>query len=266
MWWLVVAAGLFFFRGKIAEYAARFLPASSPQQTAFMGHFTMLLGAILYVVLTVVGLGGLGRPCYLISMWSTVVTSILTIKANYGAPPMPEKIGLSELKAFAPTLQPWLQGAMTGADFPFLFFALIFATAYPSIPALVILGRRSLWSVSTYCAKNTPESRLWKAFAPTWEKLKAREKEVLAYSAMAEVLLALWLTASLFLPSRQIMATLMYWNYLKTRYQVPRSHALHAQAWSQLGGHVAPLLKAVPILNKPLDMAKGWFQPKYATH
>ncbi|CAK9101729.1 unnamed protein product [Durusdinium trenchii] len=32
-------------------------------------------------------------------------------------------------------------------------------------------------------------------------------------------------------------------------------------AWRQLGDKAAPLLQAAPFLNKPLDMAKGWFQP-----
>lgn len=263
MWWLVAAAGLYLFRGKIAQYASKIFPSSTPQETAFMGHLTMLLSSIGFVLLSVVGFAGVGRSLYMMSMWSTIVTAILTIKANYGMPPTPQKLGIAELKAFVPTLQPWLQGAMTGPDFPFLFFGLIFVTAYPSIPALLILGRRSLWSVCTYCVKNTPERRLWKAFAPIWEKLKAKEKEVLAYSAMAEILLAIWMTACIFLPSRQLMTTFLYWNYLRTRYQVPRSHPLHAQAWAQLGQHVQPALNAVPLLNKPLDMAKAWFQPQY---
>mmetsp|Transcript_10769 Transcript_10769/g.31817 ORF Transcript_10769/g.31817 Transcript_10769/m.31817 type:complete len:266 (-) Transcript_10769:218-1015(-) len=260
MWWLVAAAGLFFFRGKIAQYGSRFLPSSTPQETAFMGHLIMLGSAIGYVPLSFLGAG---RSLYLISMWSTIVTSLLTIRANYGPPPTPQKLGIAEIKAFMPTLQPWLQGAMTGPDFPFLFFCLIFVTAYPSIPALLILGRRSLWSVCTYCAKNTPERRLWKAFSGTWDRLKAKEKEVLAYAAMAEILLAIWMTASLLLPTRQLMATFLYWNYLRTRYQVPRSHPLHLQAWTQLGQHVQPVLTKVPLLNKPLDMAKGWFAPQY---
>ncbi|CAK9055751.1 Hypothetical protein SCF082_LOCUS30102 [Durusdinium trenchii] len=33
------------------------------------------------------------------------------------------------------------------------------------------------------------------------------------------------------------------------------------EAWRQLGDKAAPLLQAAPFLNKPLDMAKGWFQP-----
>lgn len=79
------------------------------------------------------------------------------------------------------------------------------------------------------------------------------------YSTLAEVLLGIWLTISLLLPTRQVLACMLYWNFLWTRYQVPRSQPAHAKAWRQLGDMVAPVTNKVPILNKPIDMAKAWF-------
>jgi len=265
MWHLALFAALFFFRKQIAQRIAPLLPALPPQKAVFYGHLVTVVAAAAYILpLEFVGLRGVKRLAYLASLWSTILTSIFTIKANYGAPPVPEGLSLSNWRQVcATTLQPWLQKAMTGVDFAFLFFALIFVTSNPSVAALLILGRHRLWAVCTYCSKNTPESRLWLAFAPTWAKLKAQEQQVLAYAATAEILLAFWLTVSLLLPSRQILTCIMYWNYLKTRYQVPRSHELHAQAWRQLGQQIQPALKAVPILQKPIDFAKGWFQPQY---
>eukprot|EP00439_Symbiodinium_sp_Y106_P038465 s934_g4.t1 len=117
-------------------------------------------------------------------------------------------------------------------------------------------------SVGTYCSKNTPESRIWKAFAGTWAKLKEREVEILHNSTLAEIVLGFWLIVSLFLPSRQFLICIMYWNFLRQRYQVPRSHEAHLKAWRQINAKAAPLLQAAPFLNKPLDMAKGWFAPQ----
>lgn len=97
-------------------------------------------------------------------------------------------------------------------------------------------------------------------FAATWDKLKARESDVLHYATLAEVLLGIWLVISLLLPTRQILACMLYWNFLRTRYQVTRSKAAHTKAWAQLGEMIAPVTNAIPILNKPIDMAKGWFQ------
>merc|ERR1711865_954601 len=136
--------------------------------------------------------------------------------ANYGSPPFPEvtSFSISQLKATAQNamekLKPWLQQAMNGPDFHWLFFVLIFVTAYPSIIVVAIIGRRSLWSVGTYASKNMQENRLWKMFEPTWTKLKARETEVMQYSTLAEVLLGIWLTISMLLPTRQILACMLY--------------------------------------------------------
>jgi len=265
MWWILAVIGLFVFRKQIARRFGSLLPSLEPQRTAFYGHLVTVLSVLVYVFpFDLFGLHGLKRVAYLSSLWSVVMTSIFTIKANYGAPTLPENLSWSNWReTCTTTLQPWLQKAMMGVDFNFLFFALIFLTANPSIMALLILGRHRLWAVCTYASKNMPGNRLWLCFAPTWAKLKAQEPQVLAYAAMGEIVLALWLTVSLFLPTRQILTCLLYWNYLKMRYQVPRSQGLQLQAWRQLGGIVEPVFRAVPILRRPVDFAKDWFQPKY---
>jgi len=267
MWWLVIPVGLYCFRKQIAQRLAPVLPTLEPQKAVFYGHLVTVFSTLLYIIpLELLGLSVVKRLAYMSSLWSVILTSMLAIKANYGAPPMPENLSFSNFRqVLTTTMQPWLEKALMGVDFHFLFFALIFVTAYPSVPALVILGRHRLWAVCTYCTKNNAQSRLWLMFAPTWAKLKAMEKQVLAYSALGEIALAFWLTVSLFLPTRQIIPCILYWNYLKTRYQVPRSHELHKQAWSSLGQKVEPVFKAVPILRKPIDMAKGWFAPQYQT-
>mmetsp|Transcript_5714 Transcript_5714/g.10260 ORF Transcript_5714/g.10260 Transcript_5714/m.10260 type:complete len:274 (-) Transcript_5714:82-903(-) len=269
MLWAIIPAVLFFFRRKIAEKLAPVLGALDPQKTAVQGHLMTVVFAALYILpFEFVGLGVLKRPAYLTSLWSNVLTLIWSIKSNYGAPPTPSfgaaGFSFSGLKASAQNalqqLAPWLQKAMMGPDFHWLFFVLIFLTAYPTVFAVLIIGRRSLWSVGTYYAKNQPDSRLWKAFSSTWDKLKAREAEVLQYSTLAEILLGIWLVVSWALPTRQILTTFLYWNFLKTRYQVPRSQQAHLQAWQMLGQKVDPIVSKVPILNKPIDLVKGWFQ------
>merc|ERR1719428_1047840 len=109
---------------------------------------------------------------------------------------------MAAMKATFARAQPWLQEVMMGVDFHFLFFALIFLAASPSVIVLGILGRRSLWSVATYCSKNTPENKLWLRFQPTWTQLKAKEKQVLFSSCLAEIGLGLFLVAQIFTASR----------------------------------------------------------------
>jgi hypothetical protein len=268
MWWLVVVGAAYVFRGKIAAKLKPLLTAN-PQQTAYKGNLVTLLAAICYPLpLELVGLGAIKRTAYMLCLWSVVLTSIATIGNNYGMPPLGDGISFSNWKQSMQSMmartQPWLEKVMQqGPAFHVLFFALIFLAAYPSMPAILILGRRALWTVCTQCAKQNAGGMVWSRFQSTWTKLKAREEEVVLYSTLAEIGIGIWFVVSLLLPSRQIFTTLLYWNYLKTRYQVPGSwQKQHFAAWRMLGSRAEPVLKAVPILNKPLDMAKGWFQPQ----
>lgn len=266
MWWIAIFAGLYFGRSYIAKFAAPFLPDISPISAAFYLHCIVIVGSVVYAIpLELVGFGIVKRPSYLLAMWSTTLSSILTLKGNYGSPPFPENFSISNFKqsfaAFSVKLQPWLQQAMMSVDFHFLFFSLIFLAATPSVWVLLILGRRSLWTVCTTMAKNESKSRLWLMFAPQWDKLKAKNTEVLEYSAMAEVLLGLWLTVALAFPMRQILTCILYWNYLKMRYQMlnMKGKTEHKKAWGQLGARVQPIFDKVPIIEKPFTMAKDWF-------
>jgi len=255
MWWLVVAAGLFFFRGKIAEKLAPLMPSMASEKTVTYGHAITLIAAITYIL----PLPGLPkRPAYIISMWSTVLASGFAIKSKCGSPPVPQNLSWSNWKqTLATTVQPWLQRAMLCGDFHFLFFALIFLTAYPSIWVLLILVRRSLWAVCTYCVNKKVENKLWLMFKPTWGKLQAREMEVLSYAALSEILLAFWLTASLFLPSRQIITCFLYWNYLKTRYQAGCSAMRPGESVQISGLQSAAHLNGQRATLQYLDMSKG---------
>mmetsp|Transcript_118630 Transcript_118630/g.335545 ORF Transcript_118630/g.335545 Transcript_118630/m.335545 type:complete len:268 (-) Transcript_118630:192-995(-) len=263
MMWLLFPVGLFLFRGKIASFIAPYVPVLSPQKTSFYGHVVTLCASIVYVLpIEFLGLGMLKRPAYMLSLWSTILNAMMTIKANYGFPQLPENVSFSNItQACTTSIQPWLQKVMMGGpEFHFLFFALIFLTAYPSVVPLVILDRRSLWSVCTYCSKNTPTNPLWLRFKPTWEgKLKPKEKEVQLYSALAEIGFGIYLAVSVILPTRQLLVTVLYWNFLQNKYRVPRSHDVHLQAWRLVGQRVEPLTKALPFLQKPLGMAKDYF-------
>lgn len=262
MWWMIAVAGAFFFRGQIAKFLAPLLPDMDHQKVAFYGHAVTLAGGIAYIIpVELVGLGMLKRPCYIASMWATVLSSIFLIKGNYGGPDIPQDISFSNWKEKMVQVQPWLMKVMSSVDFHFLFFGLIFLAAYPSVWVLLILGRRSLWTLCTKMKKESPDNPLWKRFAPYWDTLLAKQTQVLEYSALAEVMLGIWLTVSLFLPMRQIVTCILYWHYLKIRYQAERSRPQQQKAWSMLEQQAQPVLKMLPILHKPLGWAKDWFRP-----
>eukprot|EP00435_Cladocopium_sp_Y103_P018496 s2790_g4.t1 len=147
MLWLAIPVGLYFFRERIATTLAA-LPA---RKTVVQGHLITLVLGLLYILpVEFVGLGVLKRPAYLGSLWCNIFTLLYTLKSNYGAPPLPQMSGFSMSnwrqtgQAALQQLAPWLQKAMSGVDFHWLFFVLIWIAAYPSVWAVVIIGRRSL--------------------------------------------------------------------------------------------------------------------------
>eukprot|EP00928_Gymnodinium_smaydae_P027506 TRINITY_DN21263_c0_g1_i1.p1 TRINITY_DN21263_c0_g1~~TRINITY_DN21263_c0_g1_i1.p1 ORF type:complete len:265 (+),score=41.98 TRINITY_DN21263_c0_g1_i1:91-885(+) len=263
MWALAIAGVVYMMRAKLSSLFGGF--GLDAQKTVFYGHFATLVGGVIYVLpIEFLGLGQIKSLARMVCLWGTICTAWVTIKANYGLPSLPPGISMTNWRAAMAAVQPWLQKAIGGVDFHMMFFALIFLTAMTPALAVLILARRSLWSCCSYASKNMANSRLWLMVAPHWAKMKQQENVVIAYSALAEILLAIQLTIGLALPSRQIFPCLLYWNYLRTRFQAPRSHPQHAQAWAQLGEKAAPLLRAVPVLNKPIDMAKNWFRPQYS--
>mmetsp|Transcript_73596 Transcript_73596/g.137532 ORF Transcript_73596/g.137532 Transcript_73596/m.137532 type:complete len:271 (-) Transcript_73596:136-948(-) len=270
MWWLLSSVALAFAGSRALKALGPYIGDDASKRVALGHAFTVASGAVFLLPIDLIGLGFVKRIAYTACLWSAVITCGYTVKANFGFPKVPQGMSMtnfSAIKQAATTvLQPWLQEVMIkGVDFHFIFFALIFIAAQPSPLAVGILCRRSLWSVCAYCSKNTPTLRLWLKFKPVWDgKLKPREAEIVQYSALAEVGLGIWLVVSILLPMRQILVTVLYWNYLKTRFQMPRSHDQHLKAWQTLGEKVEPAFKALPILRKPVDMAKGWFQPQRA--
>lgn len=259
-------------RGKIFGLLGPYLPSISidPQKIVFYGHCISLVAAISYILpieFVSPAYGAYKRMFYVLSMWSTILTSMFTIKANYGVPSMPQGLGFNMAAirgAMASSVQPWLQKVMTNSkDFSWLFFALIFLTAYPNIAPLILLMRRSLWSVCSYAEKpaNNMDGLVWGRLRPVWEaKLKPQTATINEYSARAEIVLGIFLVVSIALPTRQLLLTLLYWNYLTTRFKIPNSHEMHAKAWTWIGDKFGPVLKMAPFLNPLIEKAKGFFK------
>jgi len=262
-------------RGKIANLLGPYLPVLHPTKIVFYGQCITLGASCLYVLpIELAGLGAQKRMFYTLAMWSCILTAMFTIKANYGVPTMPQGLSFSIAaikQAMASNVQPWLQKVMLQSkDFSWLFFALIFLTAYPSVVPLVLVARRSLWSVCNYCdkpANNMANNFVWRKFEPIWKaKLEPNTKEVNLYSAQGEIGLGFFLVVSMFLPTRQMLLTLLYWNYLTTRYKIPAFEGnqqvpnLHEKAWKSIGQKVEPLLKMAPFLNPIIEKAKGYFK------
>lgn len=263
---LMGAALLFAFRGKIATYLAPML-GGDINRINFYAYGVVLAASISYLVPMVLGMGSVKRMLYTVALWSQVLNSgftVYTAASSKGRlPPKLQGFSMAGLKATMQAAQPFFQEVMSAKEFHFLFFALIFLTAYPDPLVLFILGRRALFVLCNLAPKCAPNSFVWLRFQPTWEKLKQKEKTIVHYSVLAEIFLGFWLVVQMAMPTRQMMTTFLYWNYLKIRYQSPQSNATHGAAWRLLQEKTAPVFKAVPFLNTPLNYVQNWFKPQY---
>jgi len=190
-----------------------------------------------------------GIPVKFPSFLVCLLSSVVTIITNYGAPNMSD-------------YSVWLSNVAQSADFPFFMISMIFIAKSNGLAdyiALLIIARRSLWFVATHLNKSQAESRLWKFVQPTWQVAKSIEDKVLLMSATCEIMIAFWLTLLLLTPQRQFLSVFVYWNFLRMRYQAPRSHGHHERAWAVIGDKAEPALRRLGPLAGGLEKIKRWF-------
>jgi hypothetical protein len=274
MWWLAIAAGVFFFRGKIAALLSRFFPglfgSDLTSHFELYGHLACVTGSLLFPIpLGMFGLGAIKHLAWLVALWGHGSACMAGLAKNYGKdlPNMPKidfKNWRQGMQGAAVEMQPFLQKTLKSPDFHFLFFVLIFLAADQTVLVVLLIARRSLWTLCTKWSKESPATfpmrSIWPMMEPRWKSIKAsgQADDIVEKCNLGEVCFGFWLVISLFLPNRQIFACILYWHFLKIRYQAEKHH----KAWQLLAQKSDPLFKAVPILQKPLGWAKGFFQPQ----
>ena len=96
-------------------------------------------------------------------------------------------------------------------------------------------------------------------------------------NAVSEIGTGFVMLLQMFTPTRNVLITVMYWQWLRMRYWSPDSAAIHRQvsltisftplsprslffqAWANIGHKVDPLLKMIPILRIPINLVQRWF-------
>ena len=247
MWYatLILAAYYAFKR-----YQRRRYPGSQlldVQSVAVTLHCVCLASSLLFLI----GFESLTNARFF-SFLSTVLSTALTIYSIYGLP----KGGAYQL---------WISTVASGADFPFLMLSLIFIgghLGYVDSVAVLLLARRSLWFVLTQFSKHSHNDPKLLFISNLWTTLKAAESTVLLIAATAEIMIGFWLSIMIITPNRNIIATIMYWNFLRLRYQSPRSHEIHARSWTAIAEKADPLLK-IELVSRIVEKAQKWFKPNH---
>lgn len=261
--WLLVIAGLIaykYFKSKTGPGSG--VPDTSSILTAktfvVVLNSTCVTSGIIYMVT-------LSHAARFAAMASSVSASVLVIITNYGVP----KISRASIRQ---PLQEYLAKCMSGAEFSFLFFSLMFLNDTTSqmlgvfplgvcdYVSTLLVVRRSLWFLGSHGSTTWSESPVWiRFFGPLWARLNSQTSFVLEMASLTEVLLGFWLILLVLTPARQLLVCFVYWNFLRIRYLAPRSRASHIAAWSKVDAKTQPLRQTVTLLEKPVAFMQRWF-------
>ena len=201
------------------------------------------------------------------SIISAILASVLVIYANYGIP----KVSRSAIRQ---PMQEYFSRCMSGAEFPFLFFALMFTNdAATQNLGLVPFGladyvstllviRRSVWFLGSHGNSAWKGISVWdRFFQPIWNHLNARTSSIIQLSSVVEIIIGFWMIILILTPARQLMTCFVYWNFLRIRYLAPRSRPAHVAAWNRLDEKTRPIQISIPLLARPIAFMKNWFNP-----
>ena len=198
---------------------------------------------------------------------SAIAASVLVIYVNYGLP----RVSRAAIRG---PLQDYFGKCMSGAEFAFLFFCLMFTNDATSkqvglIPfglgdyvSAALIIRRCVWFLGSHGVVAWKGVSVWERFfLPTWTRLNARSNSIVEFSSLIEIGLGFWLILLVVTPARQIMICFVYWNFLRIRFLAPRSRASHQAAWSRVDTKTHSLRRSIPIIETPVSFMKHWFNP-----
>eukprot|EP01064_Diplonema_japonicum_P009354 TRINITY_DN16820_c0_g1_i1.p1 TRINITY_DN16820_c0_g1~~TRINITY_DN16820_c0_g1_i1.p1 ORF type:complete len:253 (+),score=29.46 TRINITY_DN16820_c0_g1_i1:41-760(+) len=233
-----------------------------PKQANFYGHLVVVVMFILWMVPGVSGMFSF----YWWGMFTSMMVSGYTIKANYGMPDL-SQISFSNWRQGLMSVQGWMMKVLTGSELHFLFFGMVWLGLVPNLLATAVLVRRSFWSICVYAAKEHSGSMLWKPVSPLWSYCKSKELTILSQTTLLEIFLGFYIVflAVLNMNISIALGAYLHWSFLRMRYQSPAQNAptkpavLHRQAWAQLNLQTSPIFNMVPILNMPKNFVVDWF-------
>lgn len=238
MWYLIAPAILTAYLYKTGKVNS--IPA---QKLVLTLHLSTILGTILYFI----SLGSILIRFYV--FLAGLLSTVVALLANYGVPAWT-------------TYQAWLAQAAQGADFPFFMFTSIALSAQSlglgDLLAVAVVTRRAVWALGVAVEKRRDAGSLLRRVQDVWTAVKSREAVILKVMTLFEIFLGFYLVGMLLTPARQIFTVFVYWNFLRLRFNAPRSRALHSEAWTLIERWAQPLLKA-DLVAKAVNRVKSWF-------
>jgi hypothetical protein len=254
--WLLAIAAVFAYRYFKSRGS---IPVIAPATVPVILNGVCLTAGFVYLV-------SFNPTARFFSVASSILSSFIIIYTNYGIP----RISRQAIKQ---PLQEYMTRCMSGAEFPFLFFVLMFTNDYASqvgggvVPfgvadylTVLLMVRRSAWFLGSHGAKAWSSKPVWEKIGmPFWAALRSREASIMSGVNLVEILVGFWLVLLSLTPARQLMNTFVYWTFLRIKYMAPRSRASHLAAWRTIDIKTRWMRKSVPVVEKPVGYMVNWF-------
>lgn len=263
-WLIAIFLGYIAFRFYRSKYplttTATATPGiMSPQSVAVLLNVVCVSAGLVYFVT-------FNSTSRFVCVLATILNSAYIIYTNYGLPQVSRQ-------AIKQPLQEYFARSMSGAEFPFLYFTMMFTNDYASqvtggvfpfgladYVSIVLIVRRSIWFLGAQGTKAWAGNAVWRSFGSRmWSVLKSNETRVLEAVNMAEILLGFWVVLLVLTPARNILTCFVYWTYLRIKFMAPRSRAAHQAAWATIEKRTQKIQALVPFLEKPKAFLANWF-------
>lgn len=240
-------------------------PATSGNNLA---KYSFYLRCIIVIHFVLYPLPGWNATSFFRIMLCSLVNNVLVIGAHLGMPG-----GANAVSASAGVAQEYLQKMVqndtTRQSMQYLMYCFIFVFSRPFFLALFpIMSIEGWWFAKTLenyspsLAKTLgtlvqPVAKLVVQPDPGQSSvtLNSLAAKIRPWNASVEVMIGMFLIFELFTPYRNFIILIVFWNFMKMRYQLD---PFTKQAFAKLDGTLSPILGRIPVLGGVYTSVKAY--------
>jgi len=196
-----------------------------------MNHLLLLFLVVIYLI-PILGQALSYRAFFLILLLS-ILLNIIHLLRTHGRPSLTAEYG---------------QRVLTDDRSQFVFYACIFFLAVPTFAGLIPIICRSALFVAQSLQVVLPSKipPLYRLLRPRLQQLTSKSREIWQYCALVEVGVGIMFVIQLFFAVRNILLTVMYWQYLRQRYALSNDCRM---AFGRIRMTLDQKLLGIPVLG-----------------
>jgi hypothetical protein len=261
------------FRAQITGGSASASGSSGGSAPAMSGNnlakYSFYLRCIIVLHFVLYPLPGWNGTSFFRIMLCSLVNNMLVIVAHLGTPGGANPGAAASTGVAQEYLQKMVQNDTTRQSMQYLMYCIIFVFSRPFFLALFpIMSIEGWWFAKTLggyypsVAKTLgsivqPAANLLVQPDPGQSSvtLNSLAAKIRPWNASVEVMIGMFLIFELFTPYRNFIILVVFWNFMKMRYQLD---PFTKQAFSKLDGALSPIMSRIPLVGGVYTSAKGY--------